>query len=65
MKYAIIFTVILSFSAVAQDKLNFEEPVRLKKTDFDIKKIYSNFLQVYEALWVQRPLPAKEKTKSI
>lgn len=65
MKYVFILTAVLSFSATANDKLNFDEPVRLKKTDFDIKKIYSNFLQVYEALWVQRPLPSKEKTKSI
>jgi len=60
-----IVAILLSFPVLANDKLNFEEPVRLKKTDFDIKKIYSNFLQVYEALWVSRPVLPKEKAKSI
>ena len=42
MKTALLFSTLLTFSVSASDKLNFEEPVRLKKTDFDIKKIYSN-----------------------
>lgn len=65
MKLIIIITALLSFSASASDRLNFDEPVRLKKTDFDIKKIYSNFLQVYEALWVPKPAPTKPKSKTI
>lgn len=65
MKHTILVMALLSFSAMASDKLNFEEPVRLKKTDFDIKKIYSNFLQAYEAIWTPRPAPTKQKSKTI
>lgn len=65
MKLVIALTALLSFSIMANDKLNFDEPVRLKKTEFDIKKIYSNFLQVYEAFWVPRPAPTKQKIKAI
>jgi hypothetical protein len=65
MKNMLILTALLSFSAVASDKLNFEEPVTLKKTEFDIKKIYSNFLQIYQALWIPKPAPTKHKIKTI
>lgn len=61
---ALIFTLVImiSPSSPASEKLNFAEPVTLKKTEFNIKKIYVNFLQIYQAMTTKRSkaTPVKE-----
>lgn len=57
----VVILFVLSLSVNANEKLNFEEPVTLKKTEFNLKKIYMNFLQIYQAIADKKPKPDRIK----